>query len=97
MQAAGTCPSASSTSWATNTPGVWQRGSDHTHTATAPTPRTQDYPPFPTTLFEVDAAEGAETYASTAFGKVIMPLLILVSSRETLSGRGILRKSWWSL
>jgi len=53
-----------------------------------------DQPPFPTTLFVVDTEEVAETYASTASGMITMTLPILVSSRELLSYRGILGRSW---
>ncbi|MDE2841974.1 MAG: hypothetical protein OXN21_01190, partial [Chloroflexota bacterium] len=53
-----------------------------------------DQPPFPTTLFVVDTKEVAETYASTASRMPAMTLPILVSSRELLSYRGILDRSW---
>ena len=53
-----------------------------------------DKPPFPTTLFVVDTKEVAETYASTASRMPAMTLPILVSSRELLSYRGILDRSW---
>ena len=53
-----------------------------------------DQPPFPTTLFVVDTEEVAETYASTASRMPAMKLPILVSSRELLSYRGILGRSW---
>ena len=53
-----------------------------------------DQPPFPTTLFVVDTEEVAETYASTASRMPAMSLPILVSSRELLSYRGILDRSW---
>ena len=53
-----------------------------------------DQPPFPTTLFVVDTEEVAETYASTASRMPAMELPILVSSREILSYRGILGRSW---
>ncbi len=53
-----------------------------------------DQPPFPTTLFVVDTDEVAETYVSTASGMLTMSLPILVSSREVLSDRGVLGKSW---
>ena len=53
-----------------------------------------DQPPFPTTLFVVDTEEVAETYASTASHMPAMKLPILVSSREVLSDRGILGRSW---
>ena len=53
-----------------------------------------DQPPFPTTLFLVDTEEVAETYASTASRMTAMSLPVLVSSREALSDRGILGKSW---
>ncbi len=53
-----------------------------------------DQPPFPTTLFLVDTEEVAETYASTASRMPAMKLPILVSSRELLSYRGILGRSW---
>ncbi len=53
-----------------------------------------DQPPFPTTLFVVDTEEVAETYVSTASGMITMKLPILVSSREALSDRGILGRSW---
>ena len=53
-----------------------------------------DQPPFPTTLFMVDTEEVAETYASTASRMTAMKLPILVSSRELLSYRGILGRSW---
>ncbi len=53
-----------------------------------------DQPPFPTTLFLVDTEEVAETYASTASRMTAMSLPILVSSREALSDRGLLGKSW---
>ena len=54
----------------------------------------EDQPPFPTTLFVVDTEEVAETYASTASRMPAMALPILVSSRELLSYRGILGRSW---
>ena len=57
------------------------------------TPR-DDQPPFPTTLFVVDTEEVAETYASTASRMPAMTLPILVSSRELLSYRGMLGRSW---
>ena len=53
-----------------------------------------DQPPFPTTLFMVDTEEVAETYANTASRMPAMSLPILVSSRELLSYRGILDRSW---
>jgi len=53
-----------------------------------------DQPPFPTTLFVVDSEEVAETYANTASRMPAMKLPILVSSRELLSYRGILGRSW---
>ncbi len=53
-----------------------------------------DQPPFPTTLFMVETEEVAETYASTASRMTAMALPILVSSREILSCRGVLSKSW---
>ena len=53
-----------------------------------------DQPPFPTTLFVVETEEVAETYASTASRMTAMSLPILVSSREILSYRGILGRSW---
>ena len=53
-----------------------------------------DQPPFPTTLFVVDTEEVAETYASTASRMTAMALPILVSSREALSCKGILGRSW---
>ena len=53
-----------------------------------------DQPPFPTTLFMVDTEEVAEIYASTASRMPAMRLPILVSSRELLSYRGILSRSW---
>ena len=53
-----------------------------------------DQPPFPTTLFVVDTEEVAETYASTASRMPAMTLPILVSSRELLSYRGLLGRSW---
>ena len=53
-----------------------------------------DQPPFPTTLFLVDTEEVAETYASTASRMPTMKLPILVSSRELLSYRGLLGRSW---
>ena len=53
-----------------------------------------DQPPFPTTLFVVDTEEVAETYASTASRMPAMTLPILVSSRELLSYRGMLGRSW---
>ena len=56
-----------------------------------------DQPPFPTTLFVVDTEEVAETYASTASRMPAMTLPILVSSRELLSYRGILGRSWRAL
>ena len=49
---------------------------------------------FPTTLFVVDTEEVAETYAGTASRMTAMTLPILVSSRELLSYRGILDRSW---
>ncbi len=54
----------------------------------------QDQPPFPTTLFLVDTEEVAETYAITASRMTAMALPILVSSREALSCRGMLGRSW---
>ncbi len=54
----------------------------------------EDQPPFPTTLFMVETEEVAETYASTASRMTAMSLPILVSSREILSYRGILGRSW---
>ena len=54
----------------------------------------EDQPPFPTTLFVVDAGEVAETYVNTASRMTAMSLPILVSSRELLSYRGILGRSW---
>ena len=54
----------------------------------------EDQPPFPTTLFMVDTEEVAETYAGTASRMTAMALPILVSSRELLSYRGVLGKSW---
>ncbi len=54
----------------------------------------EDQPPFPTTLFLVDTEEVAETYASTASRMPAMTLPILVSSRELLSDRGMLGRSW---
>ena len=53
-----------------------------------------DQPPFPTTLFLVDTEEVAETYVSTASSMTAMKLPILVSSREVLSDRGLLGRSW---
>ena len=53
-----------------------------------------DQPPFPTTLFVVDTDEVAKTYVSTAARMTTMSLPILVSSREVLSDRGLLGKSW---
>ena len=53
-----------------------------------------DQPPFPTTLFVVDTEEVAETYAGTASRMPAMTLPILVSSREVLSDRGLLGRSW---
>ncbi len=53
-----------------------------------------DQPPSPTTLFVVDTEEVAETYASTASWMPAMKLPILVSSRELLSYRGLLGRSW---
>ena len=53
-----------------------------------------DQPPFPTTLFVVDTEEVAETYANTASRMPAMTLPILVSSRELLSYKGILGRSW---
>jgi len=53
-----------------------------------------DQPPFPTTLFVVDTEEVAETYADTASWMPAMRLPILVSSRELLSDRGMLGRSW---
>ena len=53
-----------------------------------------DQPPFPTTLFVVDTEDVAETYAETASRMPAMTLPILVSSRELLSYRGILGRSW---
>ncbi len=53
-----------------------------------------DQPPFPTTLFLVDAEEVAETYVSTVSSMTAMKLPILVSSREVLSDRGVLGRSW---
>ena len=54
----------------------------------------KDQPPFPTTLFVVDTEEVAETYASAASRMTAISLPILVSSREALSCRGILGRSW---
>ena len=54
----------------------------------------KDQPPFPTTLFLVDTEEVAETYVSTASHMTAMALPILVSSREVLSDRGVLGRSW---
>ena len=53
-----------------------------------------DQPPFPSTLFVVDTEEVAETYAGTASRMPAMTLPILVSSREVLSDRGLLGRSW---
>ena len=53
-----------------------------------------DQPPFPTTPFVVDTEEVAETYANTASRMPAMTLPILVSSRELLSYRGLLGRSW---
>ncbi len=53
-----------------------------------------DQPPFPTTLFLVDTEEVAETYVSTVSHMTAMSLPILVSSREVLSDRGLLGRSW---
>ncbi len=53
-----------------------------------------DQPPFPTTLFLVDTQEVSETYASTASHMAAMALPILVSSREVLSDKGVLGRSW---
>ena len=53
-----------------------------------------DQPPFPTTLFLVDTEEVAQTYASTASRMTAMSLPILVSSREALSCKGVLGRSW---
>ena len=53
-----------------------------------------DQPPFPTTLFVVDTEEVAKTYASTASRMPTMKLPVLVSSRELLSYRGMLGRSW---
>ncbi len=53
-----------------------------------------DQPPFPTTLFLVDTEEVAETYVNTASHMTAMALPILVSSREVLSDRGVLGRSW---
>ncbi len=53
-----------------------------------------DQPPFPTTLFVVDTEEVAETYTGTASRMPAMTLPILVSSREVLSDRGLLGRSW---
>ena len=54
----------------------------------------EDQPPFPTTLFMVDNEEVVETYAITASRMTAMSLPILVSSKELLSYRGILGRSW---
>ena len=54
----------------------------------------EDQPPFPTTLFVVETEEVAETYASTASRMTAMSLPILVSSREALSCKGVLGRSW---
>ncbi len=54
----------------------------------------KDQPPFPTTLFMVDTEEVAETYVNTASSMTAMALPILVSSREVLSDRGLLGRSW---
>ena len=54
----------------------------------------EDQPPFPTTLFMVDTEEVAETYAGTASRMTAMALSIMVSSREALSCKGVLGKSW---
>ncbi len=54
----------------------------------------EDQPPFPTTLFLVDTEEVAETYVNTASHMTAVKLPILVSSREALSDRGLMGRSW---
>ena len=54
----------------------------------------EDQPPFPTTLFMVETEEVAETYVNTASRMTAMALPILVSSREALSCKGLLGRSW---
>ena len=79
--------------------GVAARLRPYTRYYRSDAPR-DDQPPFPTTLFVVDTEEVAETYASTASRMTAMSLPILVSSREALSCKGVLGKSWrplWEL
>ena len=57
-------------------------------------PSREDQPPFPTTLFMVETEEVAHTYAGTASRMTAMSLPILVSSREILSCKGVLGRSW---
>ncbi len=73
--------------------GVAARLSPYVRYYRSDAPR-EDQPPFPTTLFMVDTEEVAETYARTASRMTAMALPILVSSRELLSYRGILGRSW---
>ena len=73
--------------------GVAARLRPYTRYYRSDTPR-DDQPPFPTTLLVVDTEEVAETYASTASRMPAMSLPILVSSRELLSYRGVLGRSW---
>ena len=53
-----------------------------------------DQPPFPFTLFVVESEEVEETYVTTAARMSRMSLPILVSSREVLSCKGVLGRSW---
>ena len=73
--------------------GVAARLRPYTRYYRSDAPR-EDQPPFPTTLFMVETEEVAETYASTASRMVSMALPILVSSREGLSCKGVLGRSW---
>ena len=50
--------------------------------------------PFPVTLFVVDNEEVEETYARTAARMNLMTLPILVSSADTLTRLGLLRRAW---
>ena len=53
-----------------------------------------DQPPFPTTLFVVDAEEVENTYVRTAARMTLMSLPVLVSCIPVLSTTGILGRSW---
>ncbi len=54
----------------------------------------EDQPPFPVTLFVVDAEDVEDTYVSTAARMSRMSLPILVSCTPILSDKGILGRSW---